>query len=103
MNTNENQQSAEEMLIDDLADLLQYNADNVNCGEDPYPVGDRTWYADYLADMLTAVHEDGIRNSDDAWAAWVYYTLQEGLLDPSLTDERYAELVAAAQAQVAAG
>lgn len=95
MNINENQQSAEEMLIDDLADLLQQNADNVNCGEDPYPVGDRKWYADYLADLLQRI--------PSSWTAWVYYTLQEGLLDPSLTDERFAQLVAAAEAQVAAG
>ena len=103
MNSLDNQQSAEEMLIDDLADLIQENADNIANGEDPYLIGDRAWHVAYLEDMLTAIREDGIHNSDDAWSAWVYYTLYEGLLDPSLTDERYAELVTAAVAQAAAG
>lgn len=49
MNINENQQLAEEMLIDDLADLPQQNADNGNCED---PTGRRPQvYADYLADM----------------------------------------------------
>lgn len=107
MNINENQQSAEEMLIEDLVELIQENKWNAEMApledDTQYPIGDRAWHTEYLADQLVAIHEDGIHNSDDAWAAWVYYTLYEGLLNPSLTDERYAELVTAAVAQAAAG
>lgn len=89
-----NQPSPDEMIIEDLLDLMQENAemaDNGEPDEDQYLLASRQWYISYLSDQVSDYRSDGVNCADDAWGLWVYYTLLEGVL--AMTDEHYSKLL----------